>query len=104
MKQHHFTYIMTNKPDGTLYVGMTDDLIRRMSEHRLHLIPDSFTDQYNLETLVYYESHPNAEAAMKREQQLKRWRRQWKVRLIESINPEWRDLWVVAQGEFSQMS
>ena len=87
-----FVYMMTNKPNGTLYIGVTKDLIRRVWEHRNHLSP-GFTDRYNLERLVFMEPHDGAAAAIQREKNLKHWRRDWKIALIEKQNPEWRDLW-----------
>ncbi|MFA8385202.1 MAG: GIY-YIG nuclease family protein [Pelagibaca sp.] len=87
-----FVYMMTNKPYGTLYIGVTNDFIRRVWEHRNHLSP-GFTDRYNLEQLVFMERHDAPIAAIQREKNLKHWRRDWKVALIETHNPEWRDLW-----------
>jgi putative endonuclease len=82
---------MTNKPRGVLYVGVTDDLARRVSEHRSETI-EGFTKQYHLHRLAYYETYDNPYDAITREKTLKRWHRQWKIELIESQNPEWRDL------------
>lgn len=85
-------YMMTNKPRGTLYIGVTGDLLRRVIQHRLHEVP-GFTDRYNLERLVWYEAHAEPGTALQREKSLKRWYRQWKLELIEAENPGWRDLW-----------
>jgi putative endonuclease len=87
-----FVYMMTNKPDGTLYIGVTKDLVRRVHEHRTHAVP-GFTDRYNLERLVWFEQHDTPAGAIRREKALKRWYRAWKVALIEKKNPAWRDLW-----------
>ncbi len=87
-----FVYMMTNRPDGTLYLGVTGDLIRRVHQHRLHIAP-GFTDKYNLERLVWYEAHETPSSAIQREKSLKRWYRQWKVDLIGKTNPGWRDLY-----------
>ena len=87
-----FVYMMTNKPHGTLYIGVTNDLVRRVWEHRNHLYR-GFTDRYNLERLVSLEQNDGPSAAIQREKNLKHWRRDWKIALIEAHNPEWRDLW-----------
>ena len=87
-----FVYIMTNKPNGTLYVGVTNDLVRRVFEHRTHAAP-GFTDRYNLERLVWFEQHDTPAEAIRREKALKRWNRAWKVELIQKSNPKWLDLW-----------
>ena len=87
-----FVYIVTNRPGGTLYVGVVNDLVRRAYEHRTHAVP-GFTDRYNLERLVWFEPHDAAAFAIRREKALERWNRAWKVELIERANPAWRDLW-----------
>ena len=84
-------YIMTNWKRTTLYIGVTNDLERRVAQHRTHALK-GFTDTYNLEKLVYYEECPQVDDAIKREKQLKGWTRAKKNRLIESMNPHWRDL------------
>jgi putative endonuclease len=86
-----YVYIMTNRQDGPLYVGVTNDLLRRVGEHRSRQVP-GFTARYNLTRLVYYEVHETAPLAIQREKNLKHWSRAWKVALIEQNNPEWRDL------------
>lgn len=83
---------MTNKPKGTLYIGITNDLIRRSYEHRNSLI-DGFTKKYNLKMLVYFEVFDRVEDAILREKRLKKWNRQWKIELIEKSNPDWSDLY-----------
>lgn len=86
-----FVYIMTNSKNKTLYVGVTNDLYRRVMEHKQGLV-SSFTDQYQLYKLVYYEQVAGADEAIRREKQLKRWHRDWKVNLISEMNPNWEDL------------
>ena len=86
-----WVYIMTNRPDGTLYVGVTDNLARRAWEHRAGLI-EGFTARYGLKQLVYAEQHGDMRAARQREQNMKHWPRAWKVRLIHGQNPDWDDL------------
>jgi putative endonuclease len=86
-----FVSILTSRRNGTLYVGMTDNLVRRLWEHRNGLIP-GFTKKYGVKMLVWYELHGTRENAFQRERQLKKWNRAWKLRLIEEMNPQWRDL------------
>ena len=86
-------YIMTNKENGTLYIGVTSDLRSRIYEHKIHEYPDSFTAKYNLIYCVYYECFSSIEEAIAREKQLKGWIRAKKIKLIESMNPMWMDLW-----------
>ena len=85
-------YILTNRPRGVLYVGMSSALRERIWQHREGIIP-GFTKRYNLKRLVYYEYLDEAMPTIKREKRLKRWRREWKIALIEKMNPTWRDLW-----------
>ena len=89
-----WVYIMASRPRGTLYVGMTRDLIRRVCQHREGLI-DGFTKEYQTKLLVYYEQHATAMFAIQREKNIKHWLRAWKIELIRSLNPNWRDLWEV---------
>ena len=86
-------YIMTNKNKTTLYIGVTSDLKRRVSEHKAHLYKKSFTHKYNLEFLVYYENFHFIEEAIFREKQLKKYSRKKKEVLINTLNPEWKDLY-----------
>jgi putative endonuclease len=86
-----YVYILASKHNGTLYIGMTSNLPRRMEQHRTHAA-DGFTNKYDVATLVWCESHDDIESAILREKQLKRWNRAWKLELIEKDNPEWRDL------------
>lgn len=91
-------YILASEPYGTFYVGVTSDLHQRMAEHTQELI-DGFTKKYGIKMLVYYEHHETMEAAIKREKLLKRWNRAWKYRLIEQMNPEWKNLFDPETGE-----
>ncbi len=88
--KNYFVYILTNK-SRTFYVGMTNNLERRMSEHKQKLV-EGFTKKYNITLLVYYETYLDVNAAIAREKQVKDWRREKKIALIESTNPEWKDL------------
>lgn len=87
----YWVYILASKPRGTLYVGVTNDLLRRISEHREGAVP-GFTKDYNIKMLVYFEEHPDVEQAIAREKKLKRWARAWKIELIRTRNPDWDDL------------
>lgn len=99
MSKEPYVYIMASKRRGTLYVGVTSDLPRRVSEHRSGL-GDGFTSRYGVTRLVYFESHGDMYTAITRERQLKKWMRRWKVQLIEEMNQAWADLWVaVVRGE-----
>ena len=91
-------YIIASKRDGVLYIGVTSNLHGRMAEHDQGLI-EGFTKRYGVKVLVYYEFHDDMAAAIRREKQLKEWRRAWKVRLIETMNPEWVNLFDPANGE-----
>jgi len=90
-------YMMTNRPQGVLYIGVTGNLPRRVWQHRTHALP-GFTDRYNLERLVWFETHEAAPKAIRREKSLKHWNRAWKLALIEQANPLWRDLWPEING------
>jgi putative endonuclease len=92
MEKHYFVYIMASKFNGTLYIGVTNDLVRRVLEHKNDVNP-GFTQKYGVHTLVYFEETGNIEGAILREKQLKRWNRAWKLGLIDGTNPEWKDLW-----------
>jgi putative endonuclease len=85
-------YIMTNRPNGTLYTGVTSNLARRAFEHREGLL-EGFTKRYGLKHLVYYESYDDIRVAIQREKNIKHWPRAWKARLIFDLNPEWRELY-----------
>ena len=92
MRNQYYVYILASKRNGTLYIGVTNDLVRRVYEHR-HGLVEGFTKKYEVKLLVYYETVNNAEGAISREKQLKKWNRKWKLRMIESFNPSWSDLY-----------
>ena len=92
MKQY-YVYILASKKNGTLYIGVTNDLIRRTYEHKEGL-SDGFTKKYNVKLLVYYEIHSDINEAIKREKAMKKWLRKWKIELIEKTNPEWKDMYL----------
>lgn len=85
-------YIMTIKPNGVLYIGLTDDLQERVKEHKLKKYPNAFTAKYNCDKLVYFEKINSSIEAEKRELQIKKWKRDWKIRIIEELNPNWTDI------------
>jgi len=85
-------YLLASKPNGTLYVGVTSDLVKRVWEHKDDLV-EGFTSKYGVHLLVYYEMHEDMLGAITREKQIKKWNRSWKLKLIERDNPEWKDLW-----------
>jgi len=85
-------YIMSNKKEGTLYIGVTSNLVKRVYEHKNSFV-EGFTSKYYLKKLVYFELHETMEEAIKREKQLKKWNRQWKIELIEDKNSNWNDLY-----------
>ena len=87
-----YVYILANKRNGTLYVGVTSDLVQRVWEHKNDFV-EGFTKLYGVHTLVWYEEHGGIEDAIQREKNIKRWRREWKLDLIERMNPSWRDLY-----------
>jgi putative endonuclease len=94
LREHaYWVYILASDRNGTLYVGVTNDLYRRVMEHREGLVP-GFTKRYGVKRLVYFEEHGDVEAAIAREKSIKRWRRAWKLQLIEQANPQWHDLWL----------
>ena len=92
MDKHFYVYILASQRNGTLYIGMTSDLVRRVWEHKQKVV-DGFTAIYGVDKLVYYEVHDTAEGAIVREKRLKKWNRAWKLRVIEEMNPSWRDLY-----------
>ncbi len=91
-EKQYFVYILASGKNGTLYVGVTSDQAKRVYEHKNDLV-DGFTRQYGVHSLVYYEGTSDVAGAILREKQIKKWRRQWKLRLIEETNPHWRDLY-----------
>ena len=92
MNKDFYVYILASKRNGTLYIGVTSDLIKRIWQHKERLV-DGFTKKYDVKKLVYYEQHETAENAIHREKRLKEWKRQWKLKLIEKFNPAWKDLY-----------
>jgi putative endonuclease len=93
-------YLLASKPRGTLYVGVTSDVVARVWQHRQGLV-DGFTKRYGVKHLVWYEQHDTMESAIRREKAVKKWLRRWKLDLVEQTNPGWRDLWpdIAASGE-----
>ncbi len=89
--KNYYVYILASKKNGTLYIGVTGNLERRLYEHKNKLVK-GFTERYNVDRLVYYEQTNNISSALQREKQLKKWNRAWKIELIEKDNPEWNDL------------
>ena len=87
-----YVYILASQRNGTPYVGMTDDLVKRIWMHKNEVLP-GFTKQHGVKILVWYEAHESRESAFHRERQIKRWNRIWKLELIEKTNPAWRDLY-----------
>ena len=87
----YYIYIFASKRNGTLYIGITNDLTRRVFEHKTGLI-NGFAKKYSVNKLVYFESTNDVNAAILREKRLKKWKRQWKIELIEKSNPDWKDL------------
>ena len=87
-----FVYILAGKRNGTLYTGSTDDLSKRIWQHKNKIFP-GFTAKHSVDRLVWYEAHDTRESALTRERQIKEWKRAWKIELIESMNPEWDDLY-----------
>ncbi len=96
MKQSYL-YILASKKNGTLYIGVTSDLVKRVYEHKQNLV-EGFTRKYLVHTLVFYEIHHDIKEAILHEKQIKKWNRRWKIRLIEKMNPDWRDLYPEITG------
>ena len=88
----YYVYIMASKRNGTLYVGVTSNLVKRVYEHKNDVV-EGFTKKYGVHSLVYYEQSEDVQSAIEREKRLKAWKRRWKLRLIEEMNPEWNDLY-----------
>jgi putative endonuclease len=91
-KKDFYVYILSSKRNGTLYVGVTSDLVKRVYEHKNNLV-EGFTKKYSVHSLVWYETHDSAESAITREKQIKKSKRVWKLEMIEQSNPEWNDLY-----------
>ena len=92
MNKQPAVYILASRTNGTLYVGVTSDLVKRIWEHRNNMV-DGFTKRYGVHQLVWYELHEDMQSAIEREKRLKEWKRKWKLELIESTNPNWQDLY-----------
>ena len=92
MNKDYFIYILASQRNGTLYIGITSDLIKRVWQHKEKLA-DGFTKKYNVNRLVYFEQFRDPESAIRREKRLKKYTRQWKINIIEKENPEWKDLY-----------
>ena len=87
-----YVYVLANRPNGTLYIGVTSDLVQRVWKHK-HALVEGFTKRYGIRRLVWYEAHETMESAIMREKTLKKWNRAWKIALIEETNPTWSDLY-----------
>ena len=92
MQKDYFVYILASQEHGTQYIGVTNDLIKRVRQHKDNLL-EGFTQKYNVHLLVYFEQHAEIQEALLREKQLKKWNRAWKIELIEKANPKWEDLY-----------
>lgn len=92
MEKRFYVYTLSNNKYGTLYIGVTSDLLKRVWEHKNHVV-EGFTDTYNLDKLVYYEIHETSYSAIHREKRLKFWQRLWKLELLDKFNPDWNDLY-----------
>ena len=90
--KYYYIYILASKRNGTLYIGVTNDLLNRVHQHKQD-VSEGFTRKYAVHTLVYYEQFEDIESAITREKQVKKWNRKWKLRLIEKMNPDWKDLY-----------
>jgi putative endonuclease len=88
----YYVYLLASRKHGTLYVGVTNNLVRRIYQHKTHAVR-GFSSRYNVHLLVWFESYDDPESAIAREKEIKKWRREWKVNLIEQSNPEWIDLY-----------
>jgi putative endonuclease len=92
MEREYYVYIVANRKHGAIYTGVTNDLVRRVHEHREGVV-DGFTREHGCKHLVWFETHTDIDAAIQREKRIKKWLRTWKDELIEATNPDWRDLW-----------
>jgi putative endonuclease len=92
MDRTFYVYILASERNGTLYIGVTNNLLKRIYEHKLKVVK-GFTEKYDIDKLVYFEQHNTANTAIAREKKLKNWRRKWKLDLIEKSNPDWNDLY-----------
>jgi putative endonuclease len=89
---NYYVYILASRKDGAIYVGVTNDIVRRVYEHRTKAVP-GFTAKYNITRLVWFEIYDDPESAISREKELKKWKRAWKIQLIEAKNPKWDDVY-----------
>jgi len=96
-EKQYYVYILASKRNGTLYIGVTNNLLNRSFQHKIKKDKNSFTAKYNIDKLVYYELYQYVSDAILREKQLKKWNREWKIKLIEKDNPAWRDLFLDMQ-------
>lgn len=92
IEKNFFVYMLASGKNGTLYIGVTSDLKKRIWEHKNNVV-EGFTEKYDVHDLVWFEQHENAESAITREKQMKEWKREWKIKRINEMNPEWRDLY-----------
>ena len=92
LTKEYFVYLLAHKPNGVLYAGVTNNLTKRMWEHKNEMV-EGFSKKYQVKNLVWFEKHDDITFAISREKQLKKWKRQWKVDLIEATNPQWEDLY-----------
>jgi putative endonuclease len=97
LSRGYFVYLLASRRNGTLYVGVTSDLTKRVWEHK-HGLAEGFTKKYGVKSLVWFEQTDSIESAIVREKQIKKWRREWKVELIEKNNPQWKDLFEEIAG------
>ena len=98
MEKQPVVYMLASSRNGTFYVGVTSDLIARIWQHREHMV-DGFTKRYEVTKLVWHELHATMDSAIQREKRIKKWNRDWKLRLIDEMNPSWRDLWPDITGQ-----
>ncbi len=92
VEQTYFVYLLASRRNGTLYVGVTNDLIQRVAQHKAHLVP-GFTADYDITRLMWFETHTSIESAITREKRIKAWKRAWKIDLFRETNPDWDDLY-----------
>ena len=92
MRRQPCVYLLASKRNGTLYTGVTSSLVQRVWEHKQHIV-DGFTSRYGVTKLVWYEIHETMESAIRREKAIKNWKREWKINVIEAMNPQWQDLY-----------
>ena len=103
MEKQPAVYMLASNRIGTLYLGVTSNLVGRTWQHREHVVK-GFTKRYGVDVLVWYELHGTMESAIGREKQIKKWNRTWKIRLVEEINPAWNDLWPAITGQENKVT